>query len=350
MIISDIKLDFKDVLLVPSKSNINSRKDVNLEVTYNFKYNKNIKWTGVPIISSNMDTTGTFEIAKELYKYKMLTSISKHYSYDEWICFKNSLKSKEKNIFNYITITTGILSTDLIKLDKILSELKNIKFISIDIANGYISDFLKTIKQIRNKYPDKIIMAGTVVTSDIIKDILDSGADIIRIGIGGGSVCTTREKTGVGYPQLSSILECYTEVRKHGGLLVSDGGCSIPGDFCKAFGAGADFVMAGGIFSGHEESSGNIIINDNGVKMKEFYGMASSTAIKKYNTQDNYRTSEGKRVIIEYKGYIENTIIDILGGIRSCCSYVGYKNLHNFISNGNFIKVNRQLNNVYSRL
>lgn len=344
---NEIKLDFKDVLIRPKRSNLKSRNDVLLERTFRFKHNSNYEWTGIPIISANMDTTGTFEMSKELYKFKMFTCIHKYYTLENWLNFEKNIESDD--LFNYISVTSGIGKEDLNKLDEILNKIPKIKFISLDVANGYTQIFVDIIEQTRKKYPDKIIIAGTVVTREMVEELLIKGADIIRVGIGGGSVCTTRKKTGVGYPQLSSVIECADAAHGLNGLIISDGGCTCPGDFGKAFGGGADFIMCGGIFSGHDETSGDIVEKD-GEKFKEFYGMSSAQAMNKHSGGvSNYRTSEGKSVLIKYKGPVKNTILDILGGLRSTCTYVGAESLKQLSKRTTFIRVNQQLNEVYGK-
>lgn len=347
----DLKLDFKDVLFRPLKSPLQSRSNVNLEREITFKHVKNYKWCGVPIMAANMDTTGTFEMALQLYKHKMFTSLHKHYSVQDWEQHLSSIFTQniDKDIFNYISVTSGITTSDLVKLDQIIQQFPDIRFISLDVANGYMEVFGDTVQNIRNKYPDKVIIAGTVVTEEITAELLNKGADIIRVGIGGGSVCTTRKKTGVGYPQLSATIECARAAHKFNGHIISDGGCTCPGDISKAFGGGADFVMAGGLFSGHDESGGELVVIE-GKKFKEFYGMSSHVAMEKHNGGvSNYKTSEGKRVLVEYKGSVENTILDILGGLRSTCTYVGADSLGQLHGKTIFIRVTQQLNEFYGK-
>tara|TARA_B110001469_G_scaffold126806_1_gene145495 strand:- start:2979 stop:4025 length:1047 start_codon:yes stop_codon:yes gene_type:complete len=343
----NIKLDFNDVLIKPKRSNISSRNDVILEVDLTFKHNKNYKWTGVPIMVSNMDTTGTFSMALELAKFKMFTCIHKYYKLKEWIDFHKEQSHTVDNIYNYMCITSGIGKNDLQNLESILNRIP-LKFISLDVANGYTNNFVDIIKQIRNKYPDKVIIAGTVATGEMTEELILSGADIVRVGIGGGSVCTTRKKAGVGVPQLSAIIECADAAHGIGGHIISDGGCTCPADFSKAFGAGSDFVMSGGMFSGHEESGGDLILKD-GEQYKEFYGMSSNKAMDTHSGGvSSYRTSEGKCVLIKYKGQVKDTIKDILGGLRSTCTYVGALKLKELSRRTTFIRVTRQLNEIYS--
>ena len=350
---SEIKLDFKDVLIRPKKSSLQSRNDVNLRKEMYFKHVNDYSWSGVPIMAANMDTTGTFETALEFYHYKMFTCIHKYYTIDDWAnflkIFHHKYSQMHLDIFNYISVTSGITTNDLEKLDEIITNFPDIRFISLDVANGYTNAFLDVVGKTRKKYPNKVIIAGTVVTPEITSELLKKGADIIRVGIGGGSVCTTRKKTGIGYPQLSAVIECSEIAHKFGGYIISDGGCTCPGDFSKAFGGGADFVMAGGIFSGHTESGGNLVEVD-GKSYKEFYGMSSKTAMDKHiGGISSYKTDEGKRVLIPFKGPIKNTILDILGGIRSTCTYVGVKNLPELSDNTVFIRVTQQLNEIYGK-
>jgi GMP reductase len=342
-IIDDVKYDFKDVLICPERSSIKSRNDVNLEVNYSFKYSS-LTWSGIPIIAANMDTIGTFEMAKELAKYKIITAIHKHYNLDDWLTFKKD----NTDIMDYIAISSGILIDDYNKLLEILDYIPTIKMICIDVANGYSEQFVEFIKKCRESFPDKIIMAGNVVTGEMTIELINAGADIVKIGIGPGSVCTTRKKTGIGYPQFSAILECSEAARSVGGYIVSDGGCTVPGDLSKAFGGGADFVMLGGMLSGHDETSGEIV-NVNGKLYKDFYGMSSSVAMIKHKGKvAEYRASEGKHVRVPYRGPIKNTVLDILGGIRSTCTYVGKNNLLDFKNNVTFIKVSQQTNEIFS--
>lgn len=345
---NEIKLDFKDVLIRPKRSTLTSRSEVDLDKEYTFKHVNNYKWEGVPIIVSNMDTTGTFEMALETYKFKVITCLHKYYELKDWISFIDRLNNN-MDIFNYIAISSGSKDSDLERLYTILDSITNLKFICLDVANGYTEQFVNVVQKVREKYPTKVIIAGTVVTREMTEELLIKGADIIKVGIGPGSVCTTRKKTGVGYPQLSAIIECSDAAHGLNGMIMSDGGCTCPGDFGKAFAGGADFIMSGGIFAGHDESGGEII-EENGIKYKEFYGMSSSTAMNKHSGGvANYRTSEGKRVLLKYKGPVKNTILDILGGLRSTCTYVGASKLKYLSKCTTFIRVTQQLNEVYGK-
>ncbi|MEC3907905.1 GMP reductase [Tamlana sp. 2201CG12-4] len=339
----DIKLGFKDVMIRPKRSTLRSRSEVSLERSFKFMHSSYI-WTGIPIMAANMDTVGTFEMAKALSEKGLFTAIHKHYSINDWNTFSsNSPKGFENNI----AVSTGISESDSEKLLHIFRSNPNLKFICIDVANGYSEYFADFVKRTREQYPDKVIIAGNVVTGEMVEELLLSGADIVKVGIGPGSVCTTRVKTGVGYPQLSAIIECADAAHGLGGQIVSDGGCATPGDIAKAFGAGADFVMLGGIFAGHDESGGDII-EKNGLPYRRFYGMSSSIAMEKHiGGVAEYRASEGKSVEVPYKGQVETTVQDILGGLRSTCTYVGAARLKELTKRTTFIRVNEQENRVY---
>lgn len=340
----DIKLGFKDVMIRPKRSTLKSRKDVSLERNFKFLHSP-ITWSGVPIIAANMDTVGTFNMATALSEANLFTTLHKHYSTKELTTF---LKTSKKGIENYVAVSTGIGEQDAIRLSKRIKANPILQFICIDVANGYSEYFADFVKQTRDNYPNKVIIAGNVVTGEMVEELLLSGADIVKVGIGPGSVCTTRIKTGVGYPQLSAIIECADAAHGLGGQIISDGGCSTPGDVAKAFGAGADFVMLGGMFAGHDESGGETIEKD-GETFKKFYGMSSATAMDKHaGGVADYRASEGKTVEVPYRGQVKDTIKDILGGLRSTCTYVGASRLKELTKRTTFIRVAEQENKKYS--
>ncbi|VDP46909.1 unnamed protein product [Heligmosomoides polygyrus] len=338
------KLDFKDVLLRPKRSTLKSRADVDLVREYVFKNSKKT-YSGVPVVASNMDTVGTFEMAEALASHKLFTTIHKHYSVEEWKEFFE--RNKETDVFNHIAISSGISQKDFDKLRTICEAIPLLDFICLDVANGYSEMFIDFIRKVREQFPRHTIMAGNVVTCEMVEELLLSGADIIKVGIGPGSVCTTRKKAGVGYPQLSAVLECADAAHGLGGHVMSDGGCTNPGDVAKAFGAGADFVMIGGLFAGHEQSGGDTI-EQNGRKYKLFYGMSSDTAMHKHHgSVADYRASEGKTITVPYRGDVNNTVLDILGGIRSACTYTGSAKLKELAKRTTFIRVTQQTNDMY---
>ncbi|WP_053991164.1 GMP reductase [Mangrovimonas sp. TPBH4] len=340
----DLKLGFKDVMIRPKRSTLKSRSQVNLGREFTF-LNSKISWKGIPIMAANMDTVGTFEMAKALHQKQIFTAIHKHYSTEEWNKF---FRSASSGIEDHIAISTGTGKKDTERLHVIFSQNPKIKFICIDVANGYSEHFVHFVKQTRETYPNKVIIAGNVVTGEMVEELLLAGADIIKVGIGPGSVCTTRVKTGVGYPQLSAIIECADAAHGLGGQIISDGGCATPGDVAKAFGAAADFVMLGGMLAGHDESGGQLIERD-GKQYKQFYGMSSATAMEKHvGGVAEYRASEGKTVEVPYRGAVDTTLQDILGGLRSTCTYVGAQRLKELTKRTTFIRVAEQENQVYN--
>lgn len=340
---NEIKLGFKDVMFRPKRSTLKSRSEVTIEREFTFLHTQK-KWSGVPLIAANMDTVGTFKMAEALYKDKIITAIHKHYSVQEWSDF---LKDKNDDFYQYIALSTGTGKADEEKIKTILDTNPKIQFLCIDVANGYSEHFVEFVKKARQNFPDKIIMAGNVVTGEMVEELLLAGADIIKVGIGPGSVCTTRVKTGVGYPQLSAIIECADAAHGLGGQIIGDGGCKVPGDVAKAFGGGADFVMLGGMFAGHDESGGELI-TENGKTFRLFYGMSSQTAMDKHSGGvAEYRASEGKTVKVPYKGPVAETVKDILGGVRSTCTYVGASKLKELSKRTTFIRVQEQENQVF---
>ena len=326
LIEDDIKLDYSDVLIRPKRSTMNSRSDVSMKRTHTFLHSKK-SWTGIPIMSANMDTVGTPAMHSILSKFDMITCPAKHY-------LKNnitSFNSGNKNICWF----GGINDTDL--LSKQTSD-----FIGLDVANGYTIRFVDAVKELREKCPDATIVAGNVVTADMTQELILAGADIVKVGIGPGSVCTTRIKTGIGYPQLSAVIECADAAHGLGGHIIADGGCTTSGDIVKAFAGGADFVMIGGMLAGHDECDGQV---ENGVM--KFYGMASESAMDRHGNHNEYRGVEGKTVEVPYRGKVGDTVKDILSGVRSACTYVGARRLKALSKCTTFVRVNNTHNTVY---
>jgi GMP reductase len=303
-------------------------------------------WTGIPIVAANMTTIGTLELYKVLSTYKIITALHKFHKLQDLLDY-NKENSDYKLNPDYFMISTGIGTDDYKNLTFILDNFE-CKFICVDIANGYISKFNDFCKTLRAEYPEKIIMAGNVCTSEGV-DLLNAlEIDIVKVGIGSGSCCTTRKQTGIGMPQFSAVIECADTAHGLDAHIISDGGLQVVGDFSKAYGAGADFVMSGSMFAGHSESGGELI-EENGKKYKVFYGMSSDTAMNKYSGGvAKYRSSEGKTVKIEYRGPVEKTILDIQGGIRSTMTYIGAKKIKDIPKCTTFIRVNRQLNQIYN--
>lgn len=339
----DIKLDFKDVLIRPKRSTLASRKEVDLNRLYKFRWSGR-EFSGVPIIAANMDGVGTMAMARAFKAQGSGLSVAlhKHYPLDALIKFYG--EPAAANVWYSI----GVMDADEEKLDAFIKQLPGkLDKLCVDVANGYAQPFVDFVKKMRDKLPDVTIMAGNVVTGEMVEELVLSGADVVKVGIGPGSVCTTRKLTGVGYPQLSAVLECADAAHGLKGLVCADGGCTVPGDLAKAFGGGADFVMLGGMLSGHDQAETDIV-EENGKKSVVFYGMSSETAMHKHSGGvAEYRASEGKTVKVPYKGDVTATVQEILGGLRSACTYVGAVKLKELSKRTTFVRVTQQLNNIF---
>jgi len=337
---NEIKLDYSDVLIRPKRSESPSRSNVSLQRKFKF-LNSGVEWEGVPIVAANMSTVGTFSMARVLAKHNMPVCLHKHYDVDVLGEFF------QKNSAFY---TLGIKDEDFEKLDTYISRYGVPKFLCLDVANGYTKFFEQKCRQLRQKCKNSVIMAGNVCTPEMVQQLLLSGlVDIVKIGIGPGSACTTRLVAGTGYPQLSAAIECADAAHGLKGHIVADGGCVTPGDVAKAFGAGSDFVMLGGMLSGYDECEGEWTLDAAGNKtFLNFYGMSSKEAMAKFNGgQASYRASEGRSVKVPYKGCVENAVNEILGGLRSACTYVGTESLKDFSKCCTFIRVNNTHNRVF---
>ena len=364
----EIKLDYKDVLIRPKRSTLKSRKEVSLYRDYKFR-NSRRRWQGVPIMAANMDGVGTFLMATELTEQAMITCITKQCVYSDWKDHHITDNEVYNNrIKQNVAISIGTSEEGWQRAKKIIKDF-DLYWICIDIANGYSEHFTDFVKKVRNEFPHCNIIAGNVVTADMTQELILAGADVVKVGIGPGSVCTTRIQTGVGYPQLSAVIECADAAHGLGGHIIADGGCTCPGDVAKAFAAGADFAMLGGMLSGHDEGGGDIIcrrhktgeyeVDANGEETLgpiyrddiyvKFYGMSSDTAMNKHSGGiAAYRSSEGRTVEVPYRGPVECTIKDILGGLRSTCTYVGAPSLKQLSKCATFIRCTQQFNGVFA--
>ena len=365
---NDIKLDFKDVLLRPKRSILTSRKEVDLNREYTFR-NSKMEYTGIPIIASNMDGVGTRRVASTLAQLNLFTCLVKHYSSEELVEYLHDSNILDLRVQDHTAMSIGISEEDLNKLHHVYSHSSRLRYVCIDVANSYTERFIDVVKHVRDNYPLLTIIAGNVVTGDITEELILAGADIVKVGIGPGSVCTTRIKTGVGYPQLSAVIECADAAHGLGGHIIADGGCTSPGDVAKAFAAGADFVMLGGMLAGHDEGGGDIVTKylstgewsydrdwdtykpiTEEKKFVKFYGMSSKAANDKhFGGLKDYRSSEGREVLVPYKGKASDTVRDILGGLRSACTYVGASKLKYLSKCTTFVRVTQQYNNVFER-
>jgi GMP reductase len=341
---NDVKLDFKDVLIRPKRSTLGSRNEVDVNRTFRFLHTGG-EWDGFPLIAANMDVTGTMAMARALGKRGALTALHKHHPEDELAKFF----AGEDGVHAFYSI--GAVQADLAKLAAVRKRAQP-RLLCVDVANGYAEKFLDIVKQVRDENPQSVIMAGNVVTGDMTEALILAGADIVKIGIGPGSVCTTRRVTGVGYPQLSAIIECADAAHGLKGQVCADGGCTVPGDVAKAYGAGADFVMLGGMLAGHDECDGEIRYETrDGKKVAvgmQFYGMSSETAMKRYSGGvAHYRASEGKTVETPYRGPVDATMAEIMGGVRSMMTYIGATQLKEVPKRTTFVRVTAQTNDVF---
>lgn len=358
-----VKLDYKDVLIRPKRSTLGSRKEVDLNRGFTFRNYQGDKtnyrhWRGVPVMAANMDGVGTFAMADKLAEGGIFTCLVKTYSVNDLVEYFDGTPERKE----YVAVSIGITESDSNKFHQVYAQAgHHIKFVCIDVANGYSERFASFVKKFRQNYKDIVIIAGNVVTREMTEELILAGADIIKVGIGPGSVCTTRIKTGVGYPQLSAVIECADAAHGLGGHIIADGGCASPGDVAKAFAAGADFVMLGGMLAGHDEGGGEVITkrfitdefeNDARVikekKFVQFYGMSSDSANKKhFGGLKDYRSSEGRTVLVPYRGAVAATIQDILGGVRSACTYAGANRLKHLPKCASFVRCTQTHNTVY---
>lgn len=362
-IVNELKLDFSDVLISPKRSTLKSRADVDLTRQLKFKHSPHI-YNGIPIMASNMDGVGTFSMALELQKHNMFTVIRKHYTKKEWDdAMKKGLSTDHIAVCAGTSLMYDPHAQDYKTLQAV-ANMYDLKYICIDVANGYQESFMDFVKRVRDEFPDQVIMAGNVVTPEATEELVLSGADIVKVGIGPGSACTTRIVTGVGCPQLSAIIECADAAHGLKGWVCADGGCTNPGDIAKAFGGNAAFVMLGGMLAAHKEceeqicnKKGDMMPMDLGFPPEQwqygppfvkFYGMSSDDAMEKHGTRkDGYRGAEGKAVLLPYKGPVEDTVEQILGGLRSACTYVGAERLKELSKRTTFVRCSQTHNTVF---
>ena len=373
----DLKLDYSDVLIRPKRSTLGSRKEVQLTRRYTFRNytptemsmeilrpENSPHYNGIPVMAANMDGVGTFAMADKLAEAQIFTCLVKTYSVQELVGYFDSEENAAQERTQNVAMSIGITERDHNKFRDVYEQVGDkLKYVCIDVANGYSNRFRDFVAQFRTLYPNIVIIAGNVVTGEMTEELILAGADIVKVGIGPGSVCTTRIQTGVGYPQLSAVIECADAAHGLGGHIIADGGCTCPGDIAKAFAAGADFVMLGGMLAGHDEGGGEVItkkyitdeFQDDGRTRKfsekrfvQFYGMSSQAANDKhFGGLKEYRSSEGREVLVPYRGAVARTIQDILGGVRSTCTYAGAIKLKHLSKCTTFIRTNQQFNRTY---
>lgn len=362
----DIKLNYNDVLIRPKRTSLDSRAQVNLIRTFVPKYGS--AFEGVPVMAANM-ATGTFKMLDAFAQHGMFVAVAK-YASKGWYGYEDPDFNIMRSRLDFGFYTIGMSKHELDQFDRYYNEVKRINAFGIttnriklcvDIANGYSQKFASFISKIREKYPEIVIVAGNVVTSDMTQELVLGGADYVKVGIGQGSKCHTRLKAAVGYPQLSAIIECADAAHGLSAGIIADGGIRSAGDVGKALCANADMVMIGGMFAGTDECDGEIITRyfKTGEvrydidykryediietrKFKLFYGMSSEYAQKKHmGEMKEYRASEGFTEEVPYIGPVENVIKDIMGGLRSTGTYIGANDVKKFGKCATFIRTNQ---------
>jgi GMP reductase len=339
------KLNFEDVLLQPKRSTLSSRRDVDMTRKFTFR-NSGKRMNFTPIFASNMDGVGTFSMAKVLQEHKMMTVITKSTTLDQWkTAVGNGVRLQSVSVCTGTNRMFDADAQDYKNMQEVLKSFPDIKMITVDVANAYHQNMVGFINKVREEYPDKVIVAGNVVTPEMTEELIINGADVVKIGIGPGSVCTTRIMAGVGVPQFSAIVECSDAANGVGGHIMADGGCVYPGDIAKALGGGAHMVMIGGMLAGHDESEQQVVNNK-----IEFYGMSSDRAREIHGKRkDGYRANEGKLISLPYRGPVVNTLEDILGGVRSACTYIGARRLKDMPKCASFVTTNNIINRTYDQ-
>ena len=341
----DPKLNYEDVLLQPKRSTLTSRKDVDMTRKFTFRNSKKVM-NFTPIFASNMDGVGTFSMAKILQEYKMMTVITKTTTPEQWKkAVGNGIRLQSVSVCTGTNKVFNDEAEDYANMQEVLKMFPDIKMITIDVANAYHQNMVGFVQRVREEYPDKVIVAGNVVTPEMTEELIINGADVVKIGIGPGSVCTTRTMAGVGVPQFSAILECADAANGVDGHIMADGGCTQPGDIAKALGGGAHMVMIGGMLAGHNESEVEVIDGQ-----REFYGMSSDRAREIHGKRkDGYRGNEGRSVFLPDRGPVKNTVEDILGGVRSACTYIGARRLKDMPKCATFVTTHNVINKVYEK-
>lgn len=272
-------------------------------------------------------------MAIALAEHEAVTAIHKYYPVEAWEDFARD----HPQALPYVAVSVGASDADTAKMCQILAAVPELHYIIVDVANGYSQFYVEHIRKLREKFPMHVIISGNVCSPDMVEELIISGADVVKVGIGPGAVCTTRKKTGVGYPQVHCIVRCADAAHGLNGHIMADGGCTCPGDVAKAFAAGADFVMLGGLLSGHDQCGGELVVKD-GKKVKLSYGLSSVTAMAQgVGCKSNYKNITGKTIEVPYRGDVNATFLDIVGGLRSACVYCGAVNLKDLTKRASFL-------------
>ena len=336
---------FDDVLLVPQESQV-----VPSDVTLSTKLTSNIT-LNIPIMSAAMDTVTESKMAIAMAQYGGLGVIHKNMSVDQQAEQVKLVKAKKVDLDEYpnstldkhghYIVAAGVgVSKDMEERVKALVEA-GVDVLIVDSAHGHSTNVMKTVKYIKANYTIDVI-AGNVATAKGTRALIEAGADAVKVGIGPGSICTTRIVSGVGVPQITAIADAAEEAAKHGIPVIGDGGIKHSGDITKAIGAGASVVMLGSMLAGHIESPGEIITRD-GMKYKAYRGMGSLGAMNQ-GSADRYGQAgaskfvpEGVEALTPFKGVLHDTLYQLLGGLRSGMGYCGYQTIDELRADSEFI-------------
>ena len=333
-----LALSFDDVLLIPKYSKIGSRIDVNLQT----KISKRIT-LDIPLISANMSDVTGIQMAIALGKLGGLGVIPRFLPSDEQAKQVSLVKKQKVLVGAAVGARNGIIE----RAEKLIKAGADILF--IDIAHGHMQknlDATSKLKQVFGKYID--IVSGNAATYEAANDIFKAGADSVKVGVGPGSICTTRIETGSGVPQITAILECARAARKYKKYIIADGGIKTSGDIVKALAAGASAIMAGSIFAGTDEAPGKLIYKDG--KKYKIYNASTSLAEKRNHSKLNKneieihytKQIEGVESIVPHKGPLKDLVEKFTANLRSGFSYSGAKNINNLWKNASFIQITSQ--------
>lgn len=321
----DHGLTFDDVLILPSKSEVRSRKDPSLRS----KLTKT-KFLETPIISANMDTVTESKMAIAMHKMGGLGILHRFMTTEQQVEKVRAVKEAGAQI---ISASIGVNADFKERAESLVKA--GVNLMTIDIAHGHSVQMMETLKWLKDKFSGLEVIAGNLAMPDAAIDLIEAGADAIKVGIGPGSMCTTRIITGCGVPQLTAIALCAEAAEKYGVPVIADGGIRTSGDMVKAFAAGASTIMLGSMLSGTIETPGDIV---NG--KKQYRGMASKKAqVSWRGDMPAGMAPEGESTFVNVKGRVEDVILELTGGIRSGMSYVNATTIEEMKSKANFIEM-----------
>ena len=330
-------LTFDDVTLVPQYSSV-----LPIDTIINCKLSKNLN-LNVPLLSSAMDTVTESKMAIAISKCGGIGVIHRNLSIEKQV----SEVQKVKKSGCLVGAAIGVNARDLERVEE-LSRIKT-DLIVIDTAHGHTKKVLTMIKKIKKKLKNSTLCVGNIATGKAAKFLADNGVDIVKVGIGPGSICTTRLVAGIGVPQLSAIMDVKKALKKYKTKIISDGGIKFSGDLAKAIAAGADAIMIGSLFSGTMESPGKII-KYKGKLYKNFRGMGSVGAMSAGSADRYYQKKtkditkyvpEGVEGMVKFKGSIKEIIYNLVGGLKSSMGYMGAKTIRDLQKKGKFLKISK---------